>query len=153
MKKYIVDLTDLGVKRKVVLFKGESRDLIHGQPTSNLDVVNSYPQYFKEIVSEETQVEVVETVETVEIEETQVEVVETVETVETPVEVVETVEIEETPVEVVETPETIEEVLRQAGEFKTKAELEEFGLKYGINLNRQNSMKNMIKELETHLTK
>lgn len=145
MKKYVVDLTDLGVKRKVVLFKGESRDLIHGQPTSNLDVVYSYPQYFKEIISEETQV-VNTVVETVAEEVIETEVVDEIE------EVVETV-VEDEDVEVVESPETIEEVLKKAGEFKTKAELEEFGLTYGINLNRQNSMKNMIKELEAHLTK
>ena len=47
--------------------------------------------------------------------------------------------------------ETVDDILAKAKEFKTKDSLEEFAMAYGIDLNKQRSMKNMIVELKEFL--
>lgn len=42
-------------------------------------------------------------------------------------------------------------LVRNLDEFETKESLEEYGLKFGINLNRKYSLDNMKKQLSEHI--
>ena len=155
MKFYTVDLSKLGLKRKVVSIDGHGWELYHGQKMKENTVVRSYPQFFTdskevgEVVVQETKEEEKKVVDA--------SIVKSQKPVEKEIKieqelVIEDINTDETPVEeeTVE-EETVEDIISNAKSIKTKAELEEYGLKYGIDLNKQKNMKNMIKDLESFL--
>ena len=45
----------------------------------------------------------------------------------------------------------VDEILEEASKIKSKAQLEKLGLTYGIDLNKQKSLKNMLKDLKSFL--
>ena len=166
MKKFKVELSSLGLESKTVNYNDYQWTLYQGQIIKESALTKNFPQFFVELKEGEevTPAPVVETpeiteevveevVETPEITEEVVE--EVVETPEITEEVVEEVEApaEETTEEVVEetTEKSVDEVLAEAKAIRTKAELEEYGFQYGIDLNKQKSLKNMLKDLEAHI--
>jgi hypothetical protein len=180
MEFYVVDLSAIGVKRKVVSIDGYSWEIIHGQKMKKNKVVEVYPQFFKamgETIGETPKQEVEAAPEIVVThipepvvtesspaeeapivsEETQAPAEEVVgEETQTPAE---EVVGEETQAPAEEAPIVSEdvvavdadEVLSEASKILTKNELEAFARGYGIELNKQKSLKNMLKELEDKL--
>ena len=140
MKKFKVDLSGTGVKHKTLFVNDFNWNLTHGQIIKEGVLTATYPQFFKEIVEETVEEKVEAPAEkTVE------------ETVEAPVEEEVEETVEETVEEEVEETKSVTDIINEARAIKTKAELEEFGLVYGIDLNKQKSLRNMVKDLEAHL--
>jgi hypothetical protein len=134
-KVYIADLSSMGVEKKTFYVNGVTWDIANGDRVNEGPLVEVYPQFF---------VENGETVEVVDV----VNVVE--ETIEDVVEnVVENV-VEETIEDVVEDvveDNSVSTKISPLSDFKTKADLEEYALSLGINLNKAKSMKLMYKDL------
>jgi vacuolar-type H+-ATPase subunit I/STV1 len=166
-KVYRVDLSTIGVKRKTVSNGQFSLEIIHGQKMNENAITEAFPSFFKEegevigtspakefettkepvekiVNADKVSEPVVEAVEAVKIEEKDivVEIEETEEVVE------ETAVVEEETSEDVESTETI---IENAKKIRTKADLEKYGIVYGIDLNRSKSLKNMLKDLVAHL--
>jgi hypothetical protein len=168
MEFYVVDLSAIGVKRKVVSIDGYSWEIIHGQKMKKNKVVEVYPQFFKamgETIGETPKQEVEAAPEIV-----VTHIPEPVVTESAPAEEASIVSEEtQTPAEDVVDEETqapaeeapivsedvvavdADEVLSEASKILTKNELEAFARDYGIELNKQKSLKNMLKELEDKL--
>jgi hypothetical protein len=193
MEFYVVDLSAIGVKRKVVSIDGYSWEIIHGQKMKKNKVVEVYPQFFKamgETIGETPKQEVEAAPEIVVTHIPEPVVTESAPAEEAPIVSEETqAPAEETPAEEVVAEEVVgeevvgeevvgeevvgeetqapaeeapivsedvvavdaDEVLSEASKILTKNELEAFARGYGIELNKQKSLKNMLKELEDKL--
>lgn len=156
MKKYVVELSAYGTDSKTIGYNNYQWTITQGQIIKEGALTKNFPQYFVDYVeeiSEEVKEIAVSEVKTPVVEEVVAEeatpVVEEVVVVEdsTPV-----VEVEDTPVvEEVEVTLTDAEVLNIAKTLKTKNELDEYAKNYGVELNKQKSLKYMLTDFETAL--
>jgi hypothetical protein len=157
-KIYKVDLSAIGVKRKTVSNGQLSLEIFHGQKMNENIITDTFPKFFKEISEEigeapakefettKTEEKIVDAIKEVE---EKVEIVE--EKAEEIVEEIAKEEIAEEIAEDEEPAESKETIIENAKKFRTKADLEKYGINYGIDLNKQKSLKNMIKDFVAHI--
>lgn len=147
MKKYVVELSAYGTESKTIGYNNYQWTITQGQIIKEGALTKNFPQYFVDYVEE-----IVEVVKEIAVSEVKTPVIEEVVVVEevTPVIEEEVVVVEEvTPV--VEVTLTDVEVLNIAKTLKTKNELDEYAKNYGVELNKQKSLKYMLTDFETAL--
>lgn len=155
MKKYVVELSAYGTESKTIGYNNYQWTITQGQIIKEGALTKNFPQYFVDYVEEI--VEVVKEIAVSEVKTPVIEEVVVVEEVKTPVIEEEVVVVEEvTPVveevtPVVEVTLTDVEVLNIAKTLKTKNELDEYAKNYGVELNKQKSLKYMLTDFETAL--
>ena len=140
MKKYVVELSAYGTESKTIGYNNYQWTITQGQIIKEGALTKNFPQYFVDYVEE-----IVEVVKEIAVSEVKTPVIEEVVVVEEVTPVVEEV----TPV--VEVTLTDVEVLNIAKTLKTKNELDEYAKNYGVELNKQKSLKYMLTDFETAL--
>lgn len=145
MKKYVVELSQYGAESKTIGLDNYQWTIFQGQIIKESALTKNFPQYFVDYIEDEVEVEIpvseIKVEEPVVVEETVVE----------EVKVEEPVTVEETVVEEANVTQTDDEILAIAKSLKTKNELDEYSKSFGIELNKQKSLKYMLTDFETAL--
>ena len=145
MKKYVVELSQYGAESKTIGLDNYQWTIFQGQIIKESALTKNFPQYFVDYIEDEVEVEIpvseIKVEEPVTVEETVVE----------EVKVEEPVTVEETVVEEANVTQTDDEILAIAKSLKTKNELDEYSKSFGIELNKQKSLKYMLTDFETAL--
>lgn len=145
MKKYVVELSQYGAESKTIGLDNYQWTIFQGQIIKESALTKNFPQYFVDYIEDEVEVEIP-------VSEIKVEVPAVVEeTVVEEVKVEEPVTVEETVVEEANVTQTDDEILAIAKSLKTKNELDEYSKSFGIELNKQKSLKYMLTDFETAL--
>ena len=129
MKKYVVELSQYGAESKTIGLDNYQWTIFQGQIIKESALTKNFPQYFVDYIEDEVEVEIP-------VSEIKVE---------------EPVDVEETVVEEVNVTQTDDEILAIAKSLKTKNELDEYSKSFGIELNKQKSLKYMLTDFETAL--
>lgn len=149
MKKYVVELSQYGAESKTIGLDNYQWTIFQGQIIKESALTKNFPQYFVDYIEDEVEVEI--PVSEIKVEEPVVEETVVEETVVEEVKVEEPVTVEETVVEDANVTQTDDEILAIAKSLKTKNELDEYSKSFGIELNKQKSLKYMLTDFETAL--
>lgn len=156
-KKYRVELTKYGATEKTIGFNNYQWTIYQDQIIKESALTKNFPQYFVDYIPEI--LEVKEEIKVSAVKEVVIEEVKPVEEVviakdgeDSLVEEIEEVEAELPVVEEVSNVTlTDAEILEVAKSLKTKTELEAYGKEFGVELNKQKSLKYMLNDLESFL--